>query len=107
MKKILTILTIFALTVGTAGITVSAHCGRYRSHRGDCTEKISYCCEKDCTFTDSDGDGYCDECGNKGYFCEKGCTFTDDDNDGICDSCGTKAVCSVKPKAKSKGHCHH
>lgn len=102
MKKILTILTIFAIAVSTAGITVSAHGGRHRSHR---TEKISYCCEKDCTFTDNDGDGYCDECGNKGYCCEKGCTFTDDDGDGYCDSCGKKAVCSVKTKARSKT-CH-
>lgn len=107
MKKIVTFLTVFALTVGTAGITVSAHGGHHGGrHHSSANTKIVYHCEKDCTFTDEDSDGICDECGNYGYYCEKDCTFTDDDEDGICDVCGTKGVCSYKTKTRSR-RCHN
>ena len=105
MKKLLSILTVLALTVSLAGMTVSAH-----GHHGRCHSstkaKIVYHCEEDCLYCDEDDDGICDDCGNYGYYCEKDCTFTDDDGDGICDNCDTKGVCSYKPKARSR-RCHH
>ncbi|MDE6710207.1 MAG: hypothetical protein K2J76_06945 [Oscillospiraceae bacterium] len=107
MKKLLSIVTVLALTVLTAGMTVSAHGGHNsKGHHTNAKTKIVYHCEKDCTYCDEDGDGICDECGNYGYYCEKDCTFTDADEDGICDNCDTKGICSYKPKAKSR-HCHN
>lgn len=105
MKKLLTVFAVLALTVSMTGIAVSAHGGHHRGSRG--SSKIVYFCEEDCTYCDEDGDGICDDCGNYGYYCEKDCSYCDEDGDGICDSCGTKGVCSVKPKARSRRHCHH
>lgn len=132
MKKLLVVVTALALTASMAGISVSAHGGHHGGRRqsrniaavyycgkgcdftdedgdGICDncENRRYYCEEDCSFNDIDGDGLCDTCGNSGYYCGKDCTFIDGDGDGICDNCDTKGVCSVRPKAKSKGHCHH
>ncbi|MDE5578032.1 MAG: hypothetical protein K2J11_11670 [Oscillospiraceae bacterium] len=107
MKKLITCLTVLALAVGTAGMTVSAHGGHHNSgHHTNAKTKIVYHCTEDCTYCDDDGDGICDECGSKGWYCKDDCTYCDEDNDGICDSCGTKGVCSYKTKVKSK-RCHH
>ena len=103
MKKFLTILTVLALTVCAAGMTVSAHGGH---HGSKSKSSIVYSCESGCKYTDADGNGICDDCGNYGYYCKKDCTYCDEDNDGICDNCSSKGVCSYKPKAKTK-HCHH
>lgn len=106
MKKLLSILTVLALTVSMAGMTVSAH-GHHGGRRGSTKAKIVYHCEEDCLYCDEDGDGICDKCGNYGYYCEKDCAFTDEDGDGICDNCDTKGVCSYKPKLSRSKHCHH
>ena len=106
MKKLITFVTVLALTALTAGMTVSAHGGHHNSQGKRQSSKIVYHCTEDCTYCDDDGDGICDDCGSYGYYCEKDCTYCDEDNDGICDSCGTKGVCSYKPKVKSR-RCHH
>lgn len=106
MKKLLSILTVLALTVSMAGLSVSAHGHHRGGHHGSTKTKIVYHCEKDCSYCDEDGDGICDECGNYGYYCEKDCTFTDEDGDGICDNCDTKGVCSYRPKTR-RGRCHN
>lgn len=132
MKKLLSIVTVLALTVSMAGMTVSAHggrCGRGRQGRNaasvyycgngcsfadedgdgicDNCENRRYYCGEDCSFTDDDGDGLCDTCGNSGYYCKNGCAFIDEDGDGICDNCDTKGVCSCKSKTACRGRCHH
>lgn len=108
MKKLLSIVTVLALTILTAGMTVSAHGGHHgRGYRDNTKVKIVYHCQEDCTYCDDDGDGICDECGNYGYYCEKDCSYCDEDGDGICDNCDTKGVCSYKPKTARRGHCHH
>lgn len=107
MKKLVTLVTVLALTVCAVGMTVSAHGGHHsKGHHSNAATKIVYRCEKDCTYCDEDGDGICDSCGSKGWYCKKDCTFTDEDGDGICDNCDTKGVCSYKPKAKAR-RCHN
>lgn len=105
MKKLLSILTVLALTVSMAGMTVSAH-GRHGGRRGSTKAKIVYHCEEECSYCDEDGDGLCDECGNKGYYCSDDCAYIDEDGDGICDNCDTNGICSYRPKTR-RGRCHH
>lgn len=104
MKKLLSVILAAVTAVTMTGIIVSAHGGHHGSHRS--SSVISYCCSEDCSFCDSDNDGLCDSCGNKGYHCTDGCEYIDEDNDGICDNCNTKSVCSVKPRRIRRGHCH-
>lgn len=89
-----------------AGMTVSAH-GRHGGHHGSTKTKIIYHCKNDCSYTDEDGDGLCDDCGSKGYYCSEDCVYCDEDGDGICDNCDTKGVCSYKSKTSRRGRCHH
>ncbi len=96
---------------------VSAH-GCHNRGR-DTAAAVSYCvcCSEDCTFTDTDGDGLCDECGEKcGYtdedgdgtcdICEKSCRYTDCDEDGHCDLCGSKSKRHCKSVPQKRGHGH-
>lgn len=103
MKKLITLVTVLALTVCAVGMTVSAHGGHHsKGHHSNATTKIVYRCTEDCTYCDEDGDGICDSCGSKGWYCKKDCSYIDEDGDGICDNCDTKGVCSYKPKAKAR-----
>lgn len=109
MKKLLSIATALALIVSMACISVYAHGGHHGAGRCRNQSSVVYHCEKDCTFSDKDGDGICDNCGSKGYYCKDGCFFVDEDNDGICDNCDSKGVCSAKPASSTsrRGHCHN
>lgn len=90
MKKLLSIVTALALTVGAAGMTVSAHGGHHRGGRHSGTQtKTVYYCKNDCSYVDEDGDGVCDNCDSIGWYCSKNCAYADEDGNGICDNCGT------------------
>lgn len=105
MKKLLSAALAVIITASMLGVTAFAHGGHHGGgyHR---STKIVYHCEKDCTYCDEDGDGICDNCGNKGYYCSEDCNYIDEDGDGICDNCDTKGVCSYRPKTR-RGRCHH
>lgn len=107
MKKLITLITVLALTVCAVGMTVSAHGGHHSSgHRTTTKTNIVYRCTEDCSYTDKDGDGICDSCNSKGWYCKNSCAYADKDGDGICDNCSTKGICSYKPRSKTR-HCHN
>lgn len=105
MKRFLSVIFAAVMTASMLGVTVSAHGGH---HGSKSKSSIVYSCESGCKYTDADGDGICDGCGNYGYYCKKDCTYCDEDNDGICDNCSGKGVCSYKSNAKTRTkHCRH
>jgi rubredoxin len=93
MKRLLAgiIAAAIVVTMGTVSVMASPRQGgqtgrnRNAASCSTCTNGSGNCSGYGrMNFTDANGDGICDNCGN-------GTKFTDANGDGICDSCGSRA----------------
>lgn len=91
MKRIVAGIVIMGLVLSVSGATVFAAGGKHGrncvdSHKSGVCDDYSTACQ----FADTDGDGFCDNCGSG---CSMG--YVDADDDGFCDNCGSYHQCGT------------
>ena len=94
MKKIVTGIIITSLIVAFAAMGTFAYgynrSGNYTDSNGDgiCDNRGANGCGRGVNFDDEDGDGLCDNRGANG--CGRGRNFADANGDGVCDNYGKR-----------------
>ena len=79
MKKLLAavLMSALLLNVGTISSFASGT-GHHRNAAKTCRNNTYTCIQNDCSFTDADGDGICDNCGTQN--CKNACEAYTSDN---------------------------